>query len=75
MDMTYVTDRLLRSDLERQIGDVRRQTGDLQAAHVRQLEALRWELWRLEMARDRIELRNWMFLLWLVVVAIMFVPL
>ena len=75
MDMTYVTDRLLRSDLERQIGDVRRQTGDLQAAHVRQLEALRWELWRLEMARDRIELRHWMFLVWLVVVAIMFVPL
>lgn len=72
--MNVATDGLLRSDLERQIGDLRRQTAGLQAAHGRQLEALRWELWRLEMARGRVELRNWMFLLWVVVMAIMFVP-
>ena len=72
--MNYATDRLLRRDLERQIGELRRQTDDLQAAHGRQLEALRWELWRLEMARGRVEIRNWMFLLWLAAIVILLAP-
>ena len=74
MDLTYATDRLLRSDLERQIGDLRRQTDNLQTAHGRQVEAIRWELRPLEMAKGRVELRNWMFLLWLVTMAILFDP-
>lgn len=72
--MSYTTDRLLRDELECRIGDLRRQTDDRQTAHARQLEALRWELWRLEMARGRVELRNWMFLLWVVTNTILFVP-